>query len=167
MSAKLPRKTQEKFVYTGFGFPVELRGKVPMMQFRGVWILDLDLAELTDRVVDILARKDTRLTGNQVRFIRQSLGLTLQAFGDRLGVSHAAVMKWEASADRPAPMKWAVELVLRLLLLRRGRLDGAKFLKAFDLLSSARPSGPQVPPAVELGAMTNAGNKGRRSELRK
>jgi DNA-binding XRE family transcriptional regulator len=138
MNKVLKRKRQEMFVYRGFGFPVVLI-QVPMMHVRGVWTPDVNFNNLSDRLLEALARKPVRLTGNEVRFIRQSLSMTLEQFAQRFGVTHPAVIKWERAGNRPTVMTWAVEKDIRLETLRsRPELQPKEFMAAYaDLREKA------------------------------
>jgi hypothetical protein len=68
-------------------------------------------------VLVALASKRARLTGSEVRFIRQYFEMTLTQFGDRFSVSHPAVLKWEDAGDGATAMKWPVEKDIRLFIL--------------------------------------------------
>lgn len=139
MSKRLERKRFERFQYDGFGFPVVLLS-VPMVLVRGAWTPDVDYNLLSRRVLERLARSDARLTGNQVRFIRLSLHMTLQQFAARFGVTHPAVIKWERAGNSPTSMSWAGEKDVRLEILQ-SLLDvkPSEFREAFSALAE-RPA---------------------------
>src|SRR5690606_32376784 len=111
-------KIQKRFVDEGLGFPVVLRN-VPMVKVRGTWTPRVDYNKLSRDVALALTRKPARLTGNEIRFIRQHFEMTLEAFGARFDVSHPAVLKWERAGDRPPALKWPVEKDIRLFILDR------------------------------------------------
>lgn len=139
----LTRKRLEVFVYRGFGFPVALL-HVPMVRVRGVWTPDVDYNELSDRLLAVLARKPTRLTGNEIRFIRHSLAMTLEQFARRFAVTHPAVIKWERAGNRPTVMTWPVEKDIRLAVLRScAHLRPSEFMKAYadlEQVATRRPA---------------------------
>ncbi len=143
MRKTLARKRQDSFVYRGFGFPVALL-HVPMVRVRGVWTLDVDYNELSDRLLEALARKPTRLTGNEVRFIRHSLSMTLEQFARRFSVTHPAVIKWERFGNRPTVMTWSAEKDIRLAVLRtRLHLQPPEFMEAYanlEVEAAGRPA---------------------------
>lgn len=121
-------KIRKRFVDHGMGFPVVLQN-VPMIHVRGVWTPKIKYNQLEERVLLSLSRQDNHLTGDQVHFIRLHFGMTLQSFASKFSVSHVAVMTWEKSKRRPAPMTWAIEKDLRLFIQSRlsdkaGRLAG-------------------------------------------
>ena len=116
------KKIQKRFVDNGCGFPVVLRN-VPMIRVRGVWTPDIDYEELHEVVLLALAYTPTRLTGNQIKFVRHYFGLTLVEFGEYFDVSHPAVLKWENAGDETPSIKWSLERDLRLFIM--DRLDEA------------------------------------------
>lgn len=98
-----PEKVQKivkHFIYEGLGFPVHLRD-VPMMKTRGQWTPDIDYNQLQQDVLVSLAKKDSPLTGNEIRFIRKFFRKTLEMFGQEFGVSQTAVMDWEKQENSP------------------------------------------------------------------
>ncbi len=142
MNKVMERKHQDMFVYQGFGFPVALL-HVPMVRVRGAWTPDIDFNKLSGLLLEALARKSARLTGSEVRFIRQSLAMNLEQFAQRFGVTHPAVIKWEKSGERPTAMAWAVEKDIRLEILRSSpALKPREFMTAYTELeheASAKP----------------------------
>ena len=106
-------KIQKEFIDTGFGFRVRLLN-VPMVQVRGEWTPKINYNELARVVLRELSHQASRLTGDEVRFVRTYFEMTLQNFALRFSVSHAAVLKWEKSEAIPTAMNWATEKDLRL-----------------------------------------------------
>lgn len=92
---------------------------IPMVKVRGVWTPDIDYNVLAQSVLTNLCAKQGRLTGNEIRFIRLHLEMTLQDLGKRFSVSHAAVIKWEKMKNRPTLMNWSTEKDLRLFVLSK------------------------------------------------
>ena len=111
-------KIQKEFIDTGFGFPIKLLN-VPMVKARGQWTPKIDYNDLAEAVLLELARQDSRLTGNEIKFIRTHFEMTLQEFGKRFDVSHAAVLKWEKMGNRSTVMNWPTEKDLRLFVFER------------------------------------------------
>jgi len=114
----MQKKIQKRFVYSGLGFPVVLIN-VTMGKVRGSWTPVVDYNKLQKDVIEALAHKPVRLTGNEIHFIRSYFGMTLADFGERFSVSHPAVIKWENAGDEATSMKWAVEKDIRLFILDR------------------------------------------------
>ena len=123
----------EKFVYEGFGFPVILLD-VPMKKIRGVEVPDINYNTLQLILLDLLSHKPFPLTGNEIRFIRQSLKMTLVEFAKHFGVTHAAVIKWEKSKDQFAKITPSTELHIRLYNLERLKVSIEKFRNTFVAL---------------------------------
>lgn len=107
-------KTIERYDVKRFGFPVMIYN-APMRLRLGKWVLDVNANDLRNAVLCVLATKPSRLTGAEVRFIRQTQELSMQALGEQLGVSHVAVSKWEANGQNPAGMHVCSEFVVRYI----------------------------------------------------
>ncbi len=153
---KLERKRQASFVYEGFGFPVTLRN-VPMVRSLGVWTPDIDYRTLAREVLRLLALHPSRLTGQEIRFIRHSMDLTLEEFAHRFGVTHPAVVQWEHCGPKATKMAWALEKDIRLEIIRSQRAQPAsRFVDAYEQLAEARPS--QAAP-VTVDAFEPAGHR--------
>lgn len=125
----MEKKIQKRFVDEGFGFRVILRN-VPMVKVRGIWTPNINYNKLAQTVCEALAHKPARLTGNEIRFLRQQSEMTLKAFGERFDVSHVAVLNWERVGDDFPAMKWPIEKDIRLFALDK---TGAR-PKAFKAL---------------------------------
>jgi DNA-binding transcriptional regulator YiaG len=114
-----------------------------MVHVRGHWTPDVDFNVLSRRVLEALAEKPSRLTGVEVRFIRQSMSMTLEGFARRFGVTHPAVLKWEGRRNEPTAMSWAIEKDIRLEVLRS--FESTKptdFVAAYRELSTAPAARP-------------------------
>lgn len=112
------KKIQKIFIDYGLGFPVKLF-HVPMVKVRGVWTPEIDYNRLSMAVLRALCEKGTRLTGNEIKFIRLYFEMTLQEFAKRFSVSHVAVLKWEWMQNHATPMNWSTEKDIRLFLLSK------------------------------------------------
>jgi hypothetical protein len=141
-------KVQKEFIDYGFGFPVKFMN-VTMVKARGVWTPRIPYNRIAKELLLVLAAKPTRLSGNEVRFIRQSFEMTLQEFGKRFDVSHVAVLKWEKSGDKVTPMAWSMEKDLRLFVLTQ---QGAAAPQIATLYVSLEAVPRQAPAVVELDA---------------
>ncbi len=125
------------FTDTGFGFKVRLVN-VPMIKIRGIWTPNINYNELAKTVLLALCHKPARLTGSEVRFIRQQLGLTLQDFADRFCVTHVAVIKWEKTKNKPTTMIWTTEKDLRLFILSKFNSKSFEIVKLYNELEKKR-----------------------------
>lgn len=101
-----------------FGFDV-LLVDVPMTKVRGEWVPDINANHLRTAVLAGLTAKPGPLTGAEIRFVRHWMEKTSTDFGECLGVSHAAVLKWEKKDQQPTGMNRATEFRLRVLILER------------------------------------------------
>jgi len=128
------RKRVRRFVFAGLGFPVELRN-VELIRFRDSWAPDVKLNRLTDDAFLALATKPAPLTGDEVKFVRHRMRLTLQAFAERFHVTHQAVMKWERSREAVTDMNWGTEVAIRLEILHTAKLRPAKFVEAYKTIT--------------------------------
>lgn len=108
-------KIQDEYIDMGFGFPVHLLN-VPMIKVRGVWTPKVNYAKLTRLVLRNLALKESPLTGDELKFIRQYFEMTLAMFAQRFYVTHPAVLKWEAKGALATGMNWSTEKDIRLFV---------------------------------------------------
>ena len=115
---KIERKFKKYHIDHGFGFPVKLV-HVPMCKVRGIWTPEVDYQLLATVVLRELCEKRGRLTGSELRFIRQYFEMSLQSFSKRFAVTHPAVLRWESSADKPTGMNWSTEKDVRLFTLTK------------------------------------------------
>jgi DNA-binding transcriptional regulator YiaG len=137
------------FVYKGLGVPVKLVN-VPMKKAAGVWCLDINMNKLMRLVLEAIIHKPTALTGDEFRYIRKYLEMTMVEFGKEFGVSHVAVLKWENEQNRVSP---ALELCIRLYVLNYLRAKDKEFRAFYRELSlqqlSESPKGKIYPLSVD------------------
>ena len=119
-------KIQKEFIETGFGFPVKLFN-VPMVKVRGEWTPKVNYNELAHLMLLALSRKESRLTGAEVKFIRTHFEMTLQDFANRFSVTHVAVLKWEKSKHAATAMGWSTEKDVRLFVLTKLDTQATEF----------------------------------------
>ncbi len=117
MRKRVVFKTLKKYQYEGFGFPIILEN-IPAKRVRGEWTPFINFVELAKHVLHILCFLQEPLTGNQVFFIRHQIRLTGQELADLLGVTQAAVSKWEKKKNAIAKIEPAIEFCLRLIALK-------------------------------------------------
>lgn len=103
----------ETFIYEGLGFPIELID-TPMKKVFGEWVIDVDMNALQMFVFKGLVHKLYPLTGGELKFMRKFLRMSTTEFGEQVGVTHAAVLKWEKEQAKIAP---AQEIYIRMFLL--------------------------------------------------
>lgn len=127
------QKIEREFIYHGLGFPVILRN-VPMIKLRDVWTPDINFNVLQKAVLLALAYHPVDLTGNQIRFIRTSLGFTQTEFGKIFGVTHPAIVKWEKTDNKSSRMSLSIQRDLRIWLLDQLLLNDESFRKGFKIV---------------------------------
>lgn len=137
------RKIQKQFTYHGLGFPVVLED-VPVVRIDGQWAPEINYKTLQECMVVALACKHSRLTGDEIRFLRRYFDMTLEQFASLFDYSYQAVMKWEARKDAPAEMLWPAELALRLFALERMGMSGDQFLRAYSTIAHGRLTRPKA-----------------------
>ena len=127
----------KEYVDHGFGFPVVLQ-HVTLVRVAGQWTPRINYHRLSEEVLLRLSDLKSRLTGNQVRFIRQHYELTLMQFAARFGVSHVAVIKWEKSGNRLTSMSWSIEKDIRLFIREQLSTAPKDFLSFYSQLAAER-----------------------------
>ncbi|MCX7114491.1 MAG: hypothetical protein NTW08_01045 [Gammaproteobacteria bacterium] len=119
-------KMIENYVYDGLGFPIELE-KVEMVYVNQDWHPKIDVHHIADQIIMQLAIQASRLTGNQIKFIRSYFSMSLREFGNSVAhATHMAVSKWEKKGDEITAMNESTEQVIRLYILEKKRDDSAK-----------------------------------------
>ena len=69
------------------------------------WHPLVDVQKVADEVLKKLAVQETRVTGNQVRFIRSYFSMPLREFGEKVAhETHGAAQKWEQKGENPTSM---------------------------------------------------------------
>ena len=84
-----------------------------------------------------LPLKPSKLTGNEIHFIRTYLGESKSSFGEIFKLSHAAIGKWEKSKDSPAPISPGQEIILRLYIEDYLNVGVREFYKAYKSMEDA------------------------------
>lgn len=110
--SKLKRKD---IIYTGLGFPIKLRN-VELIEFEGDWHPKVAVQKVADFAIKALVLQPSRLTGNQIRFIRDYFAMSLRKFAQVVNESHMAVKKWESCAEKTTSMDKNIEIMLRLYI---------------------------------------------------
>jgi len=106
----------KEYVYEGLGFPVVLCN-VPAKKVRGEWTPFINYEVLARNVLKFLCFLQEPLTGNQIFFIRQQLHFTGEKLAGLLGISQAAISKWEKRKDQIAKVEPCTEYCLRIIAL--------------------------------------------------
>ncbi len=109
-------KKMKTYTYNGFGFPIELH-HVEMVEVDGEFHPKIDIRELAENTMQTLAVQESRLTGNQIKFIRTYFKMSLREFSKKVvHETHAAVKKWEDCGDKLTAMDVNIEKAIRLYI---------------------------------------------------
>ncbi len=141
---------KETLIYKGLGFPIKLID-VPMKKMFGDWVMDIDMTELQIVALRALVYKPSRFTKEELKFVREFLGLTTSEFGKIFGVKHSAVVYWENGKRNVSP---STEFCIRLYVLNHLRVKDKEFRNLFNKVSIEKLSeevGKQ-PFAMEIDA---------------
>ncbi|MDX9974773.1 MAG: hypothetical protein RBU21_17435 [FCB group bacterium] len=130
------------FVDYGSGFPVIVDRVQTVPWGKDDEIIIMDHGRFPEAVLRALAEKPTRLTGNEVRFLRLHYEMPLAEFGKLFDVSHPAVKKWEGKRDVVTGMAWSTEVLIRLFVLNRLGVKARAFQQIYKGLAPPRPAGP-------------------------
>lgn len=111
----MTKKIMKTFIYEGLGFPIELHD-VEMVMINGEYSPKLDVRAIADDAIKSLVFQKTKLTGNQIKFVRTYFSASLREFAKIVNESHMAVKKWEDFKDEPTNMDPNVETRIRLFI---------------------------------------------------
>ena len=111
----MTKRLIKTYIYEGLGFPIELNN-VEMISVKGEYAPKIDIKAIADRAIKGLTLQKTKLTGNQVRFIRSYFSLSLREFGKMVNESHTAVRKWENFQNKSTNMDPNIETTIRLYI---------------------------------------------------
>lgn len=123
----MSERKRETLVYEGFGFPIRLIN-VPLKKTFGEWVFDINFNQLQVAVLLLIVKKQTPLSGKQIRFIRHYLRMSTHAFAKLLGVTHVAVLKWE---NEERKMTAGTEIYIRLHVLDHLKVTDKEFRKIY------------------------------------
>ncbi len=108
----------KNYQWNGFGFPIFFE-ELPAIKTHGEVVPDVDWSVLSKPVAEhVCAEQHVPLSGNQVKFLRSHLGMSLREFAKFLGVKHQSVMRWESHAKSAARVDPHLEVVLRIKVLK-------------------------------------------------
>jgi DNA-binding transcriptional regulator YiaG len=144
-------KKKETLIYEGLGFPIRLIN-VPLKKVFNEWILDINLNHLQTVALHVLAKKLTRLTAQELHFIRTYLEMSTHSFAKLCGVTHVAVLKWENATVKINP---ATEVYIRLYLLNYLKVTAKEFKKAFSKIKLEFLENKQENTLLEIYADKN------------
>jgi DNA-binding transcriptional regulator YiaG len=120
-------KKIDTFIYEGLGFPIRLVN-VPLKKIHGEWVFDFSMGVFQKVVLSMVARKQSSLTGPELRFIIDYFEMSYREFAKIFGVSHVAVVKWEKNESRMNP---STEVYLRLYILDHLKVTDKEFRRLY------------------------------------
>lgn len=89
------KRVMKKYIFKGFGFPVEL-SNVPIIEVMGDEAPYIKYNMLSEIVLrEIIFNVNIKITGNHIKFIRQSLNKSLREFSNDLELSHEKLRRIE------------------------------------------------------------------------
>jgi len=141
-------KIQKKFIDESLGFPVVLIN-APMTKAAGQWCLNVNYNAYQTAVLKILAYQSSRLSGNQVAFVRKFFVMTIRSFAGRFGVKHPAVLNWERKGHASTGMSWSTEKDIRLFIVDRLEKNSINFR---ELYRSLIPVVKDTPTNIQVDA---------------
>lgn len=125
------KKIIGKYKYEGLGFPIELTN-VEFVMLSNEWHPKIDVRRIADTTIKKLAAQGTKLTGNQIKFIRGYFSMSLRQFAKKVvNESHMAVSKWEKFGNQPTHMDDNIEVMLRLYIYEKTSAKTAKQKNTF------------------------------------
>lgn len=109
----------KNYHWNGFGFPVIFH-ELPAIELRGELVPDIDFNQFAEPLIQIIcAKQPIPLSGNQVKFIRNHLNMSLREFAKFMNVTHQSVMRWEEKSKSAARIDVNTEIVFRLKVLKK------------------------------------------------
>ena len=116
------KKIIEAHYASELGLPVVIKN-VPVIEIDGEEILDIDYSKISETLFASLLLKPFPLTGEEVRFMRLFMELTLEKLAAALHVTHPTVLSWEKSNNQFTNMTDGTEAMLRIFAARQGAKD--------------------------------------------
>jgi DNA-binding transcriptional regulator YiaG len=108
----------KNYEWNGFGFPVIFE-ELPAIKLRGELVPDVDLNEVAKPLIQFICiAQKVPFNGNQIKFIRMHLGMSLREFAKFMSVTHQSVMRWEENSKAPAHIEPHTEIVMRIKVLK-------------------------------------------------
>lgn len=109
------KKLAKTYIYKGLGFPIELND-VEMILVNGKYTPKIDVRSVAEKAIKDLVLQKTKLTGIQVKFVRNYFSFSLREFSKIVNESHAAINKWEGFNNKPTNMDPNIETTIRLYI---------------------------------------------------
>ncbi|RLA61994.1 MAG: hypothetical protein DRQ88_00805 [Epsilonproteobacteria bacterium] len=137
------KKIQKKYIDQSLGFPVTILN-APLIKVRNTWALDINYNKYQESMLILLAYLPSKLTGNELQFIRKHFQMTIRSFAERFSVKHPAVVKWEKKADLGTGMAWTTEKDIRLFIVDQLVKKASELQKLYRVLEEEADISKQV-----------------------
>lgn len=111
----MTKKLMKTYIYEGLGFPIELHN-VEMILVNEEYVPKIDVRSVADQAIKDLVFQKTKLTGDQIKFIRSYFFHSLRDFSEIVNESHTAVRKWESFKNHATNMDPNIEVSIRLYI---------------------------------------------------
>lgn len=128
------KKTVKTFTYTGLGFPIVLHN-VEIVCINGEDVPKIDIKYVAAREIKKLILQKTKLTGNQIKFIRTYFSLSLREFSNIVNESHTAIRKWESFKNQSTNMDPNIEKTIRLYICDEMFKDKSTFYEKYHAVN--------------------------------
>lgn len=135
------------YEYFGAGIPAII-SEVTLEPFGNDLIPLLDFEAVDRYLAKEVVLKKSRLNGNEVRFLRQWLDLSMSELAAHFGYTAPAVHKWQLRGDKSAGMHWSAECQLRLMVLDKLGVRATAFRDAFRGMARPFAAGSLTPIRV-------------------
>lgn len=99
-TAPSKRLIKKNYIYHGLGFPVELES-VEVEVIDGEEYYNIDILNLKfSMLIVLMIDPSIKLLGGMIKFVRQSLELSMEEMANKLGVVKSTIQKWEEKSDK-------------------------------------------------------------------
>ena len=124
------------------GFPITIVNP-KFKTVKGIEILDLDFNALSKIAFRAILKKPNRLTGGEIKFIRNFLKMTQCEFAEEMGLrGHSQVSRWEKFPNKPTKMEPQQEYIIRLKASRIHKMRITnEMIDIFDLIRKSNSYG--------------------------
>ena len=96
---KIKKGIKKDFIYKGLGFPISI-DEVEFSIIEGEEYYDIDFEKLKySFLAIIMIEPKIEFIGGMLKFVRQSLELSMEEMAEKLGIVKSTVSKWEALND--------------------------------------------------------------------
>lgn len=131
----------KNYEWNGFGFPI-IFDELPAIKMKGELVPDIDWTEVATPIIQfICTSQDLPFSGNQVKFIRHHLDMTLREFATFMGVTHQSVMRWEEREKSSAHIDENSEIIFRIKVLKKLHSDKSIINKIIEKVGESSALG--------------------------